>query len=120
MGALGRVDDRASSGDGYLASFDGPARAVAAAEAIVSASRDLGIQVRTGVHIGEIELDGDDVAGIGVAIGARVAAIAGPPEVLVSQTVKDLVVGAGVSLEDAGEHQLEGVPGRWRLCLVTS
>jgi class 3 adenylate cyclase len=68
----------------------------------------------------EIELDGDDVAGIGVAIGARIAAIAGPSEVVVSQTVRDLVVGAGVSFEDAGEHELKGVPGRWRLYRVTS
>jgi class 3 adenylate cyclase len=117
-GARGRVIK--SMGDGYLATFDGPARAIASAEAIVSASRDLGIEVRTGVHTGEIELDGDDVAGIGVAIGARIAAIAGPSEVLVSQTVKDLVVGAGVSFDDAGEHELRGVPGRWRLYRVTS
>jgi class 3 adenylate cyclase len=117
-GARGRVIK--SMGDGYLATFDGPARGIAAAEAIVAASRDLGIAVRTGVHTGEIELDGDDVAGIGVAIGARIAAIAGPSEVLVSQTVRDLVVGAGVSFDDAGEHELKGVPGRWRLYRVSS
>jgi hypothetical protein len=107
-------------GDGYLATFDGLARAIASAEAIVSASRDLGIEIRSGVHTGEIELDGDDVAGIGVANGARIAAIAGPSEVVVSQTVRDLVVGAGASFEDAGEHELKGVPGRWRPFRVTS
>jgi class 3 adenylate cyclase len=105
-------------GDGFLATFDGPGRAVRAASGIVTAVRPLGIEVRAGLHTGEIELDGDDVAGLAVAIGARVGAKAGPSEVLVSQTVKDLVAGSGLTFEDAGEHDLKGVPDRWRLYRV--
>ena len=102
-------------GDGFLVTFDGPSRAVHCAETIVRENQSLGIEVRAGLHIGEIELDGDDVAGIAVAIGARVAAIAGPSEVLVSQTIKDLTAGSGIAFVDRGEHQLKGVPDRWRL-----
>jgi pimeloyl-ACP methyl ester carboxylesterase len=105
-------------GDGFLATFDGPGRGVQSAKAIVEAVRPLGIEVRAGLHTGEIELDGDDVAGLAVAIGARVGAKAGPNEVLVSQTVKDLVAGSGLAFEDAGEHELKGVPDRWRLYRV--
>jgi class 3 adenylate cyclase len=105
-------------GDGFLASFDGPARAVYCAQAIAEHIRSLGIEVRSGLHTGEVELDGDDVAGIAVAIGARVAARAEPSEVLVSQTVKDLVAGSGLVFEDAGEHELKGVPGIWHLFRV--
>ncbi len=79
---------------------------------------ELGVEVRAGVHTGEIEIDDDDVAGLGVAIGARVGALAGARQVLVSQTVKDLVAGSGIVLEDAGEHELKGVPDRWRLYRV--
>jgi class 3 adenylate cyclase len=82
--------------------------------------RDLGINVRVGLHTGEIDLDGDDVRGIAVSIGSRVGAIAGPSEVLVSSTVKDLVAGSGLSFADAGEHELKGVPDRWRLYRVVS
>ena len=102
-------------GDGFLATFDGPARAIACALALAERTREIGIAVRAGVHTGEIEIVGDDVAGLGVAIGARVATAAGPSEVWVSQTVKDLVAGSGLTFEDAGEHELGGVPDRWRL-----
>lgn len=105
-------------GDGFLATFDGPARAVYCAREIVDHIRALGIEVRAGLHTGEVELDGNDVAGLGVAIGARVGAKAGPSEVLVSQTVKDLVAGSGLTFEDAGEQALKGVPDRWHLYRV--
>ena len=107
-----------STGDGLLATFDGPARAVRCAQALGAAVRDLGIRIRAGVHTGEVERDGADVRGIAVHIGARVSALAGPAEVLVSQTVKDLVAGSGLTFEDAGEHELKGVPDRWRLYRV--
>ena len=104
-----------TSGDGFLATFDGPARAVRCAQAIVDAVRVIGLEVRAGVHTGEIELMGERVGGIAVHIGARVAAIAAPSQVLVSGTVKDLVVGSGIAFEDRGTHALKGVPGEWRL-----
>ncbi len=104
-----------TAGDGFLATFDGPARAVKCAQAICEAVKPLGLEVRAGCHTGEIELLGADVGGIAVHIGARVAALAGPSEVLVSSTVKDLVAGSGLIFEDRGEHELKGVPGRWRL-----
>jgi class 3 adenylate cyclase len=107
-----------SLGDGFLATFDGPARAVRCALAIAQAVRDLGIDVRIGLHTGEIELDGDDVRGIAVHIGSRVGALAGPSEVLVSSTVKDLVAGSGLVFEEAGERELKGVPNRWWLYRV--
>ncbi|HET7236926.1 MAG TPA: adenylate/guanylate cyclase domain-containing protein, partial [Actinomycetota bacterium] len=107
-----------TAGDGFLATFDGPARAVRCARAAADGVRDLGIEIRAGVHTGEIELDGTDVRGIAVHIGARVSALAGPSEVLVSRTVKDLVAGSGLVFEDAGEHELKGVPDRWRLYRV--
>ena len=102
-------------GDGFLATFDGPARAVRCAQGICSAVKPLGLQVRAGCHTGEIELMGSDVGGIAVHVGARVGALAGPSEVLVSSTVKDLVAGSGLVFEDRGEHELKGVPGSWRL-----
>ena len=111
-------------GDGFLATFDGPARAVRCATTIAQAVRPLGIEVRAGVHTGEIELDGDDVAGLAVAIAARVSALAGSGEVWTSQTVKDLTAGSGLTFEDAGEHELKGVPNSapdargWRLWRV--
>ena len=100
--------------------FDGSARAVRCAQAIGASVRDLGLQIRAGVHAGEVELDGGAVRGIAVHIGARVAALGAPTEVLVSQTVKDLVAGSGLSFEDAGEHELKGVPNRGHLFRVTS
>jgi class 3 adenylate cyclase len=109
-----------TAGDGFLATFDGPARAVRCAQAIGSSVRDLGLEVRAGVHTGEIELANGDIRGIAVHIGARVAAIAGPNEVFVSSTVKDLVAGSGLAFEDAGEHELKGVPDHWRLYRVVA
>jgi pimeloyl-ACP methyl ester carboxylesterase len=102
-------------GDGFLAVFDGPARAVRCARAICSGVQPLGLEVRAGLHTGEIELAGDDVAGVAVALGARVGALAAPGEVLVSSTVKDLVIGSGIVFEDRGAHELKGVPDAWRL-----
>lgn len=108
-------------GDGLLATFDGPARAIRCATAIRDAARaQYGLDVRSGLHTGEIELIGDDVGGIAVHIGARVSACAEPGEVLVSGTVKDLVVGSGIAFEDRGERQLKGVPGAWRLWAVNA
>ena len=94
-------------GDGFLATFEGPARGVHCARAIADRVRGVGIEIRAGLHTGEIELDGDDVAGIAVSIGARIGAMAGPSEVLVSRTVKDLTAGSGLSFTDAGEHELK-------------
>jgi class 3 adenylate cyclase len=102
-------------GDGFLATFDGPARAIRCAHEISEGVRTLGIEVRAGLHTGECELVGDDVAGMAVNIGARVSSLAGPGEVLVSGMVKDLVYGSGIEFADRGEHQLKGVPGDWRL-----
>jgi class 3 adenylate cyclase len=107
-------------GDGFLATFDGPARAVKCAQGICEAVKPLGIEVRAGCHTGEIELVGADVGGIAVHIGARVGALAGPSEVLVSSTVKDLVAGSGLVFEDRGEHRLKGVPDPWHLYAVAS
>ena len=104
-----------TAGDGFLATFDGPARAVRCAQAIASAVRRFGLEIRAGCHTGEIELVGDDIRGIAVHIGARVSALAGPSEVFVSSTVKDLVAGSGLVFEDLGEHELKGVPDRWRI-----
>jgi class 3 adenylate cyclase len=105
-------------GDGFLATFDGPARAIRCACAISDGVRPLGIEIRAGLHTGECELMGDDVGGIAVHIGARVAASAGPGEVVVSSTVKDLVAGSGLRFADRGTHDLRGVPGEWRLFAV--
>lgn len=103
------------TGDGVLATFDGPARAVLCALAIRDAVGQLGLQVRAGVHIGEVEVRGDDVGGMAIHIAARVAALAGPREVLISLTVVDIIVGSGIETTDHGEHVLKGVPGTWRL-----
>jgi class 3 adenylate cyclase len=112
----GREVDNA--GDGFLATFDGPGRAIECACAIRDAVRALGIEVRAGLHTGEIELRGDDVAGMAVHIGARVAASAGPGEVLVSGAVPPLVAGSGLEFEDRGELEFKGVPGTLRLFAV--
>ena len=109
-----------TAGDGFFASFDGPARAVRCARSIVDAVAPLGIDVRAGVHTGEVETIDGKVGGMAVVIGARVGASAGRSEVLVSQTVKDLVAGSGLAFEDAGEHELKGVRDRWRLYRVVS
>jgi class 3 adenylate cyclase len=108
-----------TAGDGFFASFDGPARAVRCAQAVVEAVRPLGIEIRAGVHTGEVETIAGKVGGIAVAIGARIGAMATPSEVLVSQTVKDLVAGSGLAFEDRGAHELEGLPGEWRVYAVT-
>jgi class 3 adenylate cyclase len=109
-----------TAGDGFFATFDGPARAVRCAHGITEAVKPLGIQVRAGVHTGEIEFTGGDFRGIAVHIGARVGALAGGSEVLATSTVKDLVAGSGLVFQDAGEHELKGVPERWRLYRVVS
>jgi class 3 adenylate cyclase len=103
------------TGDGLLATFDGPGRGIRAARAVRDSVRPLGIDVRAGLHTGEIERRGDDVAGIGVHIGARVGALAGPGEVLVTSTVKDLVIGSELGFDDRGTQVLKGVPGEWHL-----
>lgn len=107
--------ERVHTGDGFLATFDGPARAVRAAGAICEAVRGLGIEVRAGVHTGEVEIVGDNVAGLAVHLGSRVASLARAGEVLVSRTVKDLVVGSRLEFEPRGSHQLKGVPGEWEV-----
>jgi len=107
-----------TAGDGFYATFDGPARAIRCAQEVGERVRDLGIQIRAGVHTGECELIDGKVGGLAVTIGSRVAATAGPSEVRISQTVKDLVAGSGLTFEDAGEHELKGVPDRWRLYRV--
>ncbi len=109
-GRVARVE-----GDGTLSTFDGPARAVGCATAIRDAVSPLGLEIRAGVHTGEVELTETGPEGIAVHIGARIAALAGAGEVLVSSTVKDLVVGAGLDFADRGAHELRGVPGEWRL-----
>ncbi len=109
-----------TTGDGFLATFDGPARGVRCAQAIIEALKPLGLEVRAGLHTGEVETIDGKVGGIAVHVGARVGALAGPSQVLVSQTVKDLVGGSGLTFEDAGEHELKGVPDRWRLYRVVS
>ena len=105
-------------GDGFLATFDGPARGVRCAETIATNVQSLGIEIRAGVHTGEVRMENGDVIGLGVSIGARVMSKASASEVLVSQTVKDLVAGSGLEFEERGEHELKGVPGTWRLYRV--
>ncbi len=110
-----------SLGDGFLATFDGPARGIRCAAAIRDAIRSqFGLEVRSGLHTGEVEMIAGDVGGIAVHIGARVGATAVPGEVLVSGTVKDLVVGSGIAFEDRGAHELRGIPGHWRLWAVAA
>jgi len=119
--ALDRFEGREvkTTGDGFLATFDGPARAIRCAEAIHDSLRPIGVDVRAGLHTGEIDLVDGDVGGIAVHLGARVMAEANAGETLVSSTVKDLVVGSEIAFEDRGEHQLKGVPGTWRLSAVS-
>jgi class 3 adenylate cyclase len=109
-----------TSGDGFLATFDGPQRAIRCAMAIRDAVAALGIEVRAGLHTGECEIRGGDIGGIAVHIGARVSALAGPNEVWVSSTLRDLVIGSGLEFDDRGAHELKGVPGEWQLFTVTS
>ena len=107
------------TGDGVLATFDAPVRGLRCAETLRSALSDAGIAIRAGVHTGEVELRGDDVAGIGVHIAARVAALAESGELLASRTVKDLVAGSDYAFESRGMHSLKGVPEEWELLAVT-
>jgi class 3 adenylate cyclase len=107
-----------TAGDGFFASFDGPARAIACAREIIARVREHGLDVRAGIHTGECERVGEKITGLAVNVGARVSGAAQPGEVLVSGTVKDLVAGSGIELEDRGAHELKGVPGEWRLYAV--
>jgi class 3 adenylate cyclase len=109
-----------TSGDGFLAMFDGPQRAIRCAMAIRDAVQTLGIEVRAGLHTGECEIRGDDIGGIAVHIGARVSALANANDVLVSSTLRDLVIGSGLEFEERGSYELKGVPGEWRLFAVES
>jgi class 3 adenylate cyclase len=114
----GREIDR--TGDGFLSTFDSPARAIRCAEAISAAVHSIGLRVRAGVHTAEFEVLGEHLGGIAVHIGARISALAGADEVLVSQTVRDAVIGSGIRFEDRGTHELRGAPGQWRLFAVAS
>jgi pimeloyl-ACP methyl ester carboxylesterase len=116
--ARGRGREIGTQGDGFLATFDGPARGVQCARTIIDATRSLGIEVRCGLHTGECEKIGDDVGGIAVHIGARIAALADASEILVSSTVKDLVAGSGLRFSDLGTKTLRGVPGTWNVFRV--
>lgn len=107
-----------TAGDGFFCRFDGPARALACAQRIVDGARDLNLAVRAGVHTGECEIIGEKIAGIAVATGKRISALAQPGEVLASQTVRDLVAGSGIEFDDRGEHELKGIPGTWQLFAV--
>jgi class 3 adenylate cyclase len=117
---LGRHGGREidTAGDGFLASFTSPTQAIRCAKAMVRAVSEIGVELRVGMHTGECEVVGDKLRGMAVHIGARVASQAGPGEILVSQTVKDLVVGSGIELDDRGTHELKGIPGEWRLYAV--
>jgi class 3 adenylate cyclase len=107
-----------STGDGVLATFEGPAQAIHATKGIGDALHGLGVQIRAGVHVGEVETFGDDVTGVTVNVAARIGALAGPSEIWVSSVVRDLTPGSGLAFDDAGEHELKGVPDRWRLFSV--
>jgi len=113
-----RGHERDTAGDGFFATFDGPARAIGAAQSIINGVRTLGLEARIGIHVGECELHDTKIAGLAVNIGSRVASNAGASEVLVSQTVRDLVAGSGISFEDRGIHDLKGIPGSWQLFAV--
>jgi class 3 adenylate cyclase len=109
-----------TTGDGFLATFDATGRALRCAGDILAGAKDIGLELRAGVHTGEVEVRGDDIAGLAVTIAKRVCDRGGPGEVLVTRTVADHVVGSGVEFEDRGEHQLKGVPGTWRLYRAVS
>ena len=109
-----------TAGDGFFASFVGPARAIHCAQEIATTVSSLGIETRAGVHIGECEVIDGKPGGLAVTIGSRIAAKAGGSEILVSRTVKDLVAGSGLGFEDAGEHELKGIPGSWSLYRATA
>ena len=120
---LRRFDGREvkHTGDGFLSTFDGPARAIRCARVIADAApSELGLEVRAGIHTGEVEIVGSDLRGVAVHIAARVSALAGAREVLVSSTVKELITGSGIELADRGAHELKGVPGEWRIYSATN
>jgi class 3 adenylate cyclase len=114
------IHSSGAMGDGILATFDGPGRAIRCARALNDALRPLGVSIRAGLHTGEVEVRESGIAGIGVHIAARVLSMAGAGEILVSAAVPMLVAGSGFEFEDRGEHQLKGVPGSWRLYAVAS
>jgi class 3 adenylate cyclase len=107
-----------TTGDGFLATFDGTGRALRCAAEILAGAKDIGLDLRAGVHTGEVEVRGDDIAGLAVTIAKRVCDLAGPGQVLVSETVRGQMVGAGINFKDQGERELKGVPGTWRLFTV--
>jgi class 3 adenylate cyclase len=109
-----------TTGDGFVATFDSPTRAIRCAQGIIRIAPWLGIDVRAGIHTGELERTSTEIGGIAVHLAARVSALASPCDVLVSHTVKDLTIGSGIEFEDRGEHELKGVPGTWRLYAVAS
>ncbi|HEY6053296.1 MAG TPA: adenylate/guanylate cyclase domain-containing protein [Gaiellaceae bacterium] len=115
-----RGDERDTAGDGFFATFDGPARAIRAADSILAGLRELGLEARIGIHVGECEIHDGKPTGVAVNIGARVAALAAAGEVLVTRTVRDLVAGSGLQFTDRGSHQLKGVPGTWELFSVSA
>jgi class 3 adenylate cyclase len=110
-----RGEEIDTAGDGFFATFDGPGRAIRCASAIVRSVGSLGLDVRAGLHTGEVETIAGKAGGLAVVIGSRIASLAGPSEILVSQTVRDLTAGSGLAFEDLGERELKGVPGRWRI-----
>lgn len=114
-----RGEERDTAGDGFFATFDGPARAIRSATSIVAGLRSLGLESRIGIHVGECEMHDGKPAGVAVNIGARVAALAAPDEILVTQTVRDLVAGSSFQFRDRGRHSLKGVPGQWQLFATT-
>ena len=109
-----------TTGDGFAACFDGPGRAIGCATSITQAARELGIEVRAGLHSGECEIRGEDLAGLAMHVAARIGSLAGPGEVWVSTTVKDLVAGSGIDFEDKGERKLKGIPTTWSLFAVAN
>jgi class 3 adenylate cyclase len=108
-----------TTGDGFLATFDATGRALRCAAEVVASAKDIGLDLRAGVHTGEVEIRGDDLGGLAVSIAKRVCDLAGPGQLLVSETVRGHMVGAGITFDDRGEHELKGVPGTWRLYAVT-
>jgi class 3 adenylate cyclase len=116
--AVHRGREVKTMGDGFLASFDGPARAIRCARAIRDELAEIEVRIRAGIHTGEVELIGDDVSGMAVNIGARIGSLAGAGDILVSSTVRELVVGSGLEFSERGVHSLKGAPGEWRLYAV--
>jgi class 3 adenylate cyclase len=118
--ALARHRDREvkTTGDGFVATFDATGRALRCATEIIALAQDIGLNLRAGAHTGEVEGRDDDIAGLAVTIGKRVCDLGGPGQVLVSETVRSNMVGAGIEFDDRGDHHLKGVPGTWRLCAV--